>query len=144
MTKPSGFTGRAGRNGIADLDLPIRDDDTPHQPLDQLPLLLPGRLLKPVPHPAAELVDAQAQACNLGLAIHLGLQLPYLGFESLFGLIQITSAPPELFKPEHAGQISFREPLNLLLKMALAAPEHLPARLQFLGQPMSPMRPLQG
>jgi hypothetical protein len=33
------------------------------------------------------------------LAIHLGLQLPHLGFEGFFGLVQITPATPEFFKP---------------------------------------------
>ncbi|GEO18987.1 hypothetical protein MAE02_66830 [Microvirga aerophila] len=63
-----------------------------------MPPLFPGCLLKSVPHPAAKIVDAQAHACNLGLAIHLGLQLPHLGVEGLFGLVQITPATPELFK----------------------------------------------
>jgi hypothetical protein len=42
MTKAVRLGGWRGGDDVADLDLPIGDDDTGDQPLDKLALLLPG------------------------------------------------------------------------------------------------------
>src|SRR5918998_1104377 len=60
-------------------DLKVGNDDPHHQPFDQLALLLPGGLVEPLPHTAAELLHAQANARNLALAVDLTLQLLHLG-----------------------------------------------------------------
>src|SRR3954465_2181543 len=79
LTKAGAFAGGAGGDRIADLDLPVGHDDPHHQPFDQLALLLPGGLIEPLPHTAAELLHAQANARNLALAVDLTLQLLHLG-----------------------------------------------------------------
>jgi hypothetical protein len=58
-----------------DFDVAVRDDRPHHQPLDELPFLLPRRLLESILHPAAELVDTQAHACDFALTVDLRLQL---------------------------------------------------------------------
>jgi len=52
MTKGGGFAGWAGRDHVADLDLAVGDDDTGHQPFDELPLLLPAGLLEALDPPS--------------------------------------------------------------------------------------------
>src|SRR4051812_49948285 len=79
LTKAGAFAGGAGGDRIADLDLTVGHDDPHHQPFDQLALLLPGGLIEPLPHTAAELLHAQANARNLALAVDLTLQLLHLG-----------------------------------------------------------------
>src|SRR3954452_10356315 len=68
LTKAGAFAGGASGDRIADLDLTVGHDDPHHQPFDQLALLLPGGLIEPLPHTAAELLHAQANARNLALA----------------------------------------------------------------------------
>src|SRR3954463_2739188 len=79
LTKAGAFAGGASGDRIADLDLTVGHDDPHHQPFDQLALLLPGGLIEPLPHTAAELLHAQANARNLALAVDLTLQLLHLG-----------------------------------------------------------------
>ena len=78
MTKVGGFTVWAGRDHVADFDLAVGDDDTGHQPFDELPLLLPAGLLEALAHPAAELLHAQPKARELDLAVHLRPELALL------------------------------------------------------------------
>src|SRR5690349_25142698 len=100
MTKASGFAIWGGWNGVADLDVAIHDDHTPHQPLNQLSFLLPRRLLEPLLHTPAELVDRQAQACDFALAVHLRLQLLPLGPKAARLLLQVVT-PPAIFLQAH-------------------------------------------
>src|SRR3954471_18047027 len=79
LTKAGAFAGGAGGDRIADLDLTVGHDDPHHQPFDQLALLLPGGLIEPLPHTAAELLHAQANARNLALAVDLTLPLLHVG-----------------------------------------------------------------
>src|SRR5215207_1146018 len=92
MTKSNCFAIWAGWNGIADLDVAVGDDHPHHQPLDELPFLLPRRLLKPLLHPTAELVDGQAHACDLALTVHLRLQLLPLSPKAVRLLFQVVAA----------------------------------------------------
>ena len=144
MTKARGLARRAGGDHVSDLHLTIRDDHPRHQALDQLALLLPCRLIQSRPHSPAERVQAQPNSGDLGLAVHLRLQLAQLGIQSLLFLLQSAAPAPELVQTHHARQVSLGEPLNLLLKAALPAPQCLPTRLQILRQPVAAMGPLQG
>src|SRR5690242_6395942 len=143
MTKAGGLTCWAGGDHVADLDLAVADDDAGHQPLDQLPLLLPAGLSKALAHPAAELLHAQPKARDLGLAIPLRFELPALRREGLLALLQLASPTPVFLQPHHARQVSLGEPLDLPLHAGLPTPEDLSARLQLLRQPVPAVCPLQ-
>src|SRR5215207_278854 len=125
MTKASGFAIWAGWNGIADLDVSVGDDHPHHQPLDMLPFLLPRCLLKPLLHPTAELVDAQAHACDLAVTVDLRLQLLPLSPKALDLLLQVVTATA-IFLQAHMPPLQGITP-----------------GLQILRQPMAAMRPLQ-
>jgi len=139
MTKVRGLARRVSGDHVADLDLTIGDNHPRHQALDQLALLLPRSLIKPVPHTPEELVHPQANTGDLGLAVNLRLQLAHLGLKSLPFLLQSATPAPELVKTHNARQVSLGEPLDLLLKAGLPAPQRLPARLQILRQITLPL-----
>src|SRR5215213_8836537 len=98
MTKVRGLASRAGGDHVADLDLTIGDNHPRHQALDQLALLLPCGLIKPISHTPAELVHPQANTGDLGLAVNLRLQLAQLGLKRLPFLFQSATPAPELVK----------------------------------------------
>ena len=100
MTKMVGLAGWAGWDHVADLDLTIGDDDTGNQPLDQLPLLLPTGLFKPLAHALAELLHGQPKAHDFGLAIRLCLKLALLPGKGLLALLQV-APPPLIFRQAH-------------------------------------------
>src|SRR4051812_29082490 len=141
MTKAGSFTIWAGWNGIADLDVAVGDDHPHHQPLDELPFLLPRRLLKPLLHPTAELVDGQAHACDLALTVHLRLQLLPLSPKALGLLLQVVTAPAILLQAHNLAQISLGQSLDLLLHAHLPPLQGIAPGLQILRQPMPAMRP---
>src|SRR5918993_2671592 len=115
MTKAGSFAIWAGWNGIADLNVSVGDYHPHYQPLDELPLLLPRRLLKPFLHPAAELVDAQAHACDFALTVDLRLQLLPLAPKALGLLLQVMPPPAILRQAHNLAQISLGQTLDLLL-----------------------------
>jgi len=128
---------------VTDLDLAVGDDDTGDQPFDQLPLLLPSGLVETLAHPVAELIHAQSELCDLGLAVHLRLELALLSSEGLFTLLQVTPPTLVFLQAHHARQVSLGQPLDLPLEAGLPAAEGLAARLQLLRQPVPAMRSLQ-
>jgi hypothetical protein len=106
MTKAVGLAGWAGRDHVTDLDLAIGDDDTGDQPLDQLPLLLPTGLFKPLAHALAELLHVQPKTHDFGLAVRLCLELALLPGESLLTLLQVAPPPLILRQVHHACKVS--------------------------------------
>src|SRR5215213_4440401 len=100
MTKAVGLFGWAGRDHVTDLDLAIGDDDTGDQPLDQLSLLLPAGLFKPLAHALAELFHVHPEARDLGLAVRLCFELALLPGEGLLPLLEI-APPPLIFRQAH-------------------------------------------
>src|SRR5215207_10173134 len=143
MTKASGFAIWAGWNGIADLDVSVGDDHPHHQPLDMLPFLLPRCLLKPLLHPTAELVDAQAHACDLAVTVDLRLQLLPLSPKALGLLLQVVTATAIFLQAHNLAQIRLGQSLDLLLHTDLPTLQRVAPGLQILRQPMAAMRPLQ-
>jgi len=143
MTKAVGLAGWAGRDHVTDLDLAIGDDDTGDQPLDQLPLLLPTGLFKPLAHALAELLHVQPKTHDFGLAVRLCLQLALLPGEGLLTLLQV-APPPLIFRQvHHARKVSLGQPFDLALQTGLPMAEGVAARLEFLRQPVPAMSPLQ-
>src|SRR5919199_7026447 len=121
MTKAGGFAGWAGRDRVTDFDLTVGDDDPHDQPLDQLSLLLPGRLFEPLSDAPAELVHAQGETRKLGLAVDLRVQLlPPCGEASCL-VLQVMAPPTVFLQAEDAGQIGLGEPLDLPLHTGMPA-----------------------
>jgi hypothetical protein len=82
--------------------------------------------------------------CDLGLAVHLGFQLPRLGCECTLSPLEVAPPPPILIEPDHARQVDLGQPLDLLPDARLPAPEPVPACLEFLREPVAAMGPLEG
>lgn len=128
MTKPGALLTWFGGNDVADLDLAIADDDDDddddagYQALDQLPLLLPGRLRQALPHAPTELLHARSEACDLGPAVHLRFQLPPLSLQSLLLLLDLVPSSPVFVETEHAIEVGRGEPLDLLAHTDLPTP----------------------
>ena len=141
MTKLGAVRTWLGGDDVADLDLAIADDDAGHEALDQLPLLLPGRLRQVLSYSRAELLHARSEASDLGPAIHLRFELPPLSLQNLLLLLELVPSPPVFLKTEHAIEVGRGEPLDLLARTGLPTPQHLAARLQLLRQPVAAMPP---
>src|ERR671912_1806778 len=143
MTKAGSFAIWAGWNGIADLNVFVGDYHPHYQPLDELPLLLPRRLLELFLHPAAELVDAQAHTCDFALTVDLRLQLLPLGPKALGLLLQVQTVPAIFLQADNFAQIRLGQSLDLLLHTDLPTLQRVAPGLEILRQPMPTMRPLQ-
>ncbi len=143
MTKAGSFAIWAGWNGIADLDLTVRNNHPHHQPLDELPFLLPRRLLESILHPAAELVDAQAHACDFALTVNLRLQLLSLSPKAVRPLLQVVTPTAIFLQAHNLTQVGLGQALDLLLHAHLPPLQGIAPGLQILRQPMPAMRPLQ-
>src|SRR5215208_821760 len=83
-------------------------------------------------------LQAQPEARDLGLPVHLRPQLPLLGLERLVPPLQFASPAPVLIEAHHALQVGLGQALDLPPNAGLAAPEGLPTRLQLLRQPVCP------
>ena len=144
MTKAVRLGGWRGGDDVADLDLSVGDENAGDQPLDELPLLLPGSVRQAGPHAPAERVEVQRQVRDLGLAVHLGFQLPRLGCKGTPPLLKVVPAAPVFVEPDHACQVDLCQPLDLLPDAGLPAPEPVPACLELLREPVPAMGPLEG
>ena len=144
MTKPDLFAGLAHRHHIAEFDLPISDNHPINQKLDQRSFLLKCGLLQSLLYTLAETFKRFGQSRKLLLPICLRLQLSCLLLDLLLTPLKIAAAPAIFVKQHHAGEIGLRQALELLRQARLATPQPLPARVPFLWQPVSAMRPLQG
>src|SRR3712207_8530092 len=135
MTKAARLGGWRGGDDVADLDLSVGDDDAGDQPLDELPLLLPGGMSEAGPHAPAERVEVQRQVRDLGLAVHLGFQLPRLGCKGTPPSLEVVPAAPVFVEPGHAFQVDLGQPLDLPPAVGLPAPERVPTCLELLREP---------
>ncbi len=144
MTKAVRLGGWRGGDDVADFDLSVGDDDAGDQPLDKLPLLLPGGVGEARVRAPAERVEVQRQVRDLGSAVHLGFQLPRLGCKGTLPLLKVVPAAPVFVEPDHACQVDLCQPLDLLPGAGLPAPEPVPACLEFLREPVAAMGPLKG
>ena len=106
--------------------------------------MLEGGLGQSLPHPLAELPDRVGQLGEPLLPVRLRLELPRLFFEPLLTSFEVTPAAPVLVQRHHPGEIGLRQSLELLPQARLTAAQPLLARLEFLRQPLSAMRPRQG
>ncbi len=144
MTDLAGFGGGRGWDDVADLDLSVGDNDAEHEPLDELSLLLPGCAGEPGADPFAEGVDVEPDASDRGSVVHLGLELPSLSGEGLASPLKVFAPASVFVQPDHAGEVDFGQSLDLSFDAGLATPEPIPPRLEFLGQPVPSMGPLEG
>ena len=72
------------------------------------------------------------------------MQLPLLAFQSLVLLLQLLAVSAVLGQRDHLPKVGLGEPLQLTLQGGASLTEVLPTGLQFLRQPPSAVRPLQG
>jgi hypothetical protein len=96
MTKPEVLAGRAGWDDITDFDFFIGYNHPIDEQFDQLPLLLEGRVGQTSLHALTERLNRGGQARQFGLAIHMAVELLFLGCQRLGFLFQVT-APPLVF-----------------------------------------------
>jgi len=96
MTKPGVFTAWAGWDYIMDPDLVIGDNHPINKQFDQLPLLLEGRVGQASLHTLTERLNRSGQTRQLGLTIHMPVELLLLGCQRLGFLLHLT-APPLVF-----------------------------------------------
>src|SRR3712207_1374175 len=144
MTKAVRLGGWRAGDDVPDLDLSVGDDDAGDQPLDELPLLLPGGMREAGPHAPAERVEVQRQVRDLGLAGHLGFQLPRLGCKGTLPLLEVVPAAPVFVETDQACQVDLGQPLDPPPDVGLPAPERVPPYLDFLREPVPAMAPLEG
>jgi putative transposase len=132
MTKADLLARPVRRHHVANLDLPIGDDHSVNQELDQGSPLLEGGLVQALPHPPAELPDGVGQPRKLLLPVRLCFELPRLLLKLLLASFEVTPAPPVFVELHHAGEIGVRQTLELLFQTIPPQAQPLPARLQLL------------
>jgi hypothetical protein len=144
MTKTHVLRVWGGGDHIADLHLLASDDNAIHEQLNQLPFLLKRGLGQALLDPLAKGIDGLDHSCQFVVPSDTGFQLAHLTSYGLEPLLQFQAAAPVLLQLHHIGQIGVGEPLHLLFQTHARFAEILPPSLQFLGQPVSTLRPLQG
>ena len=96
-----------GGNHVTNLDFPIGNDHPIHQQLDQLSLLLEGRLRQPHAYAFTELFNGGHHARHFRLPIHLPLQVLLLGGECLLPLLDLAASSLILVERNHGAQVGF-------------------------------------
>ena len=143
MTKAGVFAGGAGGDDVTDFDLVVGDHDPVDQQFDERAFLLERGVGQAGFHPLAKCGDRGGQSGQFGLVIDLGIELLGLGGQGLDLLVELLSPARVLGQGDHGAQIGLGQPLDLPFQVDLAPAQRLPAGLQLLGQPVSPMGALQ-
>ena len=127
------LSARARRDDIADLHFRLRDDHPVDQQLDEPPLLLEARTLKRFADPPAVILHPFHHPGQLMAPPHLLHQLPLLTGERLRPPFDLPPPPLILPEVEHAPEVGFGQPLDLLLQPHTCLPQTLAPRRQLCG-----------
>src|SRR5215207_4691489 len=137
-------TVRRGGNDVTDLDLLVGDDHPIYKQFYQPALLLEGGLGEPHPHPLAESLDRAGYPGELGALPGRGFELALLGEEGVGAPLEFFALALELGELEHPAEVGVQQPFPLAFGLGDGLGDALQPRLQFLGQPLAPVRPPQG
>ncbi len=131
----------AGRDDVADLDGAVSDDHAVNQQFEQRPLLVEVGACQALAYTAAERLGVGCQASRLALAFGIAREFESLPVQRLQPCLGVAAAAFVFGQRHDAGQISVREPLDLLAESRPAAAQVGSARLQLLRQPVAAARP---
>jgi len=141
MTKTNVLAARAGGNHITNLDFCVCHDDPVNQEFDQLALLREVGIRKSASHAGAEVINGNGKAGNLFMALGLRTELAFLLGQRMVALFQFPTPPLVLGQRDDAVQVGLRQTVQLLAQTGAAFAQVLATCLQFLRQPMAPVRP---
>jgi hypothetical protein len=132
MTKTHLFTRWSGWDDVVNLDIRVGDDDTVNQELDELPLLLPGRLGEARAHTRAKRFHGLHDTGQVLLVARFRLKLGHLACHGMELVLQPLTPALLLLQWQHLVQIGFGEAFHLARHAGLAVLQLRAARLKLL------------
>ena len=144
MAKRLGGSVRRGGNDVTDLDLLVGDDHPIYEQLHQPTLLLEGGVGESRPHLLAESLDRVGYPGDPGALPGRGLELAFLGKKGVGATLEFFALALELGELQHPAEVGVQQPLPLALGLGDGLADAPQPRLQLLGQPLAPVRSLQG
>jgi hypothetical protein len=142
MTKWGGFACGSRGHHIADFHLSIVDDDAINEPFHQWSALSKGQGVERWWQTLAKRLDALGQSHHIDMVLGLGIALPQLLPQAMLGLCHLLTFALALLTLDHLRQGYIEQPSLLAFKLREDVTQRLSARLQGLGQPCTPLRPL--
>jgi hypothetical protein len=144
MTKTNVFTGRTGRDHVADLDSFVLDDHAINKQFYQFSFLFKVSVLQTSSNSLAEILYGNSQARELIPTIHLMCQLLFQILHALEPVLQIRSSALIFGEGDDLVQVGFCESIQLGLQGILSMTQIITTCLQFLRQPATVLCSLQG
>lgn len=135
---------RRGVNNVTDLDLLVGDDHPIYDQFHQPALLLEGGVGESRPHLFAEFLDRAGYPGKLGALAGCGLELAFLGEKGVSAALEFPALALEFGELQYPAQVGVKQPPPLAFGLGDGLADALQSRLQLLGQPLAPVRPLQG
>ena len=128
---------------IANLYLPVIDNDPINKQFDQLATLGEGQLIERWLEAVAERFDAMRQSEYIHLLLSLGLDLPELLAHTLLRLRQLVPFALAFLATDDFGQIDVEQAGVLPLDLGQGLPQGALARLEGLRKPCAPSSALE-
>jgi len=132
------------RDHIADLDLPLGDDDAIDQQFHELAPLNKSEVLQRRLHASAKVGDAGAETCQIAVLLRLCVDLTHLLLQALSCLHERLMRPLEFVATDDRSQVHLQQAGFLSLHLSAGVGERAAPHLEGVRQPRAALRAGKG